>query len=54
MLNGEWINKDEYYEFKDGDVVMMLFYLEYRFELNLDGTLSRATRVFVDETSTSL
>jgi pSer/pThr/pTyr-binding forkhead associated (FHA) protein len=45
MLNGERINKDEYYELKDGDAVTMPFHLEYRFELNPDGTLPRATRV---------
>ena len=54
MLNGERINKDEYYELKDGDAVTMPFHLEYRFELNPDGTLPRATRVPVDETPTPL
>ena len=28
MLNGERINKDEYYELKDGDAVTMPFHLE--------------------------
>ena len=54
MLNGERINKDEYYALKDGDAVTMPFHLEYRFELNPDGTLPRATRVPVDETPTPL
>lgn len=47
-LNGSKLTKDQYYTLKDGDVLTLPFHLEYRFELNPDGVLPRATRVPVE------
>lgn len=53
-LNGERLVKDKYYPMNDGDVVTLPFHLEYRFELNPDGVLPRATRVPPEDNSTPL
>jgi len=53
-LNGERLVKDRYYPMNDGDVVTLPFHLEYRFELNPDGVLPRATRVPPEDNSTPL
>jgi pSer/pThr/pTyr-binding forkhead associated (FHA) protein len=48
-LNGSKLTKDQYYALKDGDVLTLPFHLEYRFELNPEGVLPRATRVPVED-----
>lgn len=54
VLNGEKMRKDEYYALKDGDMVTLPFHMDYRFELNPEGTLPRATRSAIEETATPL
>lgn len=53
-LNGEKMRKDEYYALKDGDMVTLPFHMDYRFELNPEGMLPRATRSAIEETATPL
>jgi len=53
-LNGVKLKKDEYVALKDGDVVTLPFHLEYRFELNPEGTLPRSTRALLNGAPTPL
>ncbi len=53
-LNGVKLKKDEYVALKDGDVVTLPFHLEYRFELNPEGTPPRSTRALLNGAPTPL
>lgn len=53
-LNGVKLKKDEYVALKDGDVVTLPFHLEYRFELNPEGTPPRSTRAPLNGAPTPL
>lgn len=53
-LNGERMEKDKYYALADGDMLTLPFQLDYRFELNPEGTIPRATRAPIEETATPL
>ena len=53
-LNGVKLKKDEYVVLKDGDVVTLPFHLEYRFELNPEGTPPRSTRALLNGAPTPL
>jgi FOG: FHA domain len=53
-LNGVKLKKDEYVSLKDGDVVTLPFHLEYRFELNPEGTPPRSTRALLNGAPTPL
>lgn len=52
ILNGERLVKDKHYTLKDGDLLTLPFNVEYRFELNPEGVLPRATRVSLDDYET--
>ena len=53
-LNGVKLKKDEYVALKDGDVVTLPFHLEYRFELNPEGTPPRSTCALLNGAPTPL
>ena len=53
-LNGVKLKKDEYVALNDGDVVTLPFHLEYRFELNPEGTPPRSTRALLNGAPTPL